>query len=87
MENRLIQKIPLNPPLPKGEDARKDSRQAGMTDKFGLTYEILSKELQRFKSLSKVLPTILRYLRNKKRISKRRKIWHDISDENKHWNP
>jgi hypothetical protein len=25
MENRLIQKIPLNPPLPKGEDARKDS--------------------------------------------------------------
>jgi hypothetical protein len=32
MENRLIQKIPLNPPLPKGEDARKDSRQAGMTD-------------------------------------------------------
>ena len=32
MENRFIQKIPLNPPLPKGEDARKDSRQAGMTD-------------------------------------------------------
>jgi hypothetical protein len=25
MENILIQKIPLNPPLPKGEDARKDS--------------------------------------------------------------
>src|SRR4030042_3033137 len=37
MENRLIQKIPLNPPLPKGEDARKDSRQAGMTD--GLAYQ------------------------------------------------
>ena len=36
MENRLIQKIPLNPPLPKGEDARKDSRQAGKT--AGLTY-------------------------------------------------
>jgi hypothetical protein len=44
MENRFCQKIPLNPPLPKGEDARKkDSRQvplerlfltgqAGMTD-------------------------------------------------------
>jgi len=32
MENKFIQKIPLNPPLPKGEDARKkDSRQAGMT--------------------------------------------------------
>jgi len=31
MENRRIQKIPLNPPLTKGEDARKDSRQAGMT--------------------------------------------------------
>ena len=25
MENRLIQKIPLNPPLSKGEDTRKDS--------------------------------------------------------------
>jgi len=25
MENRLIQKIPINPPLSKGEDARKDS--------------------------------------------------------------
>src|SRR4030042_716078 len=25
MENRFIQKIPLNPPLPKGENARKDS--------------------------------------------------------------
>jgi hypothetical protein len=25
MENRFIQKIPLNPPLPKGEDAKKDS--------------------------------------------------------------
>jgi hypothetical protein len=36
MENRFIQKIPLNPPLPKGEDARKDSRQAGMT--AGLAY-------------------------------------------------
>jgi hypothetical protein len=36
--------------------------QAGMTDKFGLTYEILSKELQIFKSLAKNLPTILRYL-------------------------
>jgi hypothetical protein len=23
----FIQKIPLNPPLPKGEDTRKDSRQ------------------------------------------------------------
>jgi len=41
MENRFIQKIPLNPPLPKGENARKDSQlssasppecgQAGMT--------------------------------------------------------
>jgi hypothetical protein len=46
MEDRLIQKIPLNPPLPKGENARKDSRlssasppecgQAGTTD--GLAY-------------------------------------------------
>jgi len=45
MENRFIQKIPLNPPLPKGEDAKKDSRQAGMTDKCGLTYELLSKSM------------------------------------------
>jgi len=47
MENRFIQKIPLSPPLPKGEDTRNDSRQvplerlflrgqAGMTD--GLAY-------------------------------------------------
>jgi hypothetical protein len=28
----LFKKIPLNPPLLKGEDTRKDSRQAGMTD-------------------------------------------------------
>ena len=84
MENRFIQKIPLNPPLPKGEDAKKDSRlssvrtqadsprrtsppecgQAGMTDKCGLTYELLSnyKErgstpmgLKRRLSLSKIL--------------------------------
>ena len=39
--------------------------QAGMTDKFGLTYELLSKELQIFKSLSNILPTILRYLQKK----------------------
>jgi hypothetical protein len=31
MENRFIQKIPLNPPLPRWEDTGKDSRQAGMT--------------------------------------------------------
>src|SRR4030042_3946819 len=50
MENRFIQKIPLNPPLPKGENARKDSRQAGMTKKtkihfvkhLQLPYNILS---------------------------------------------
>ena len=47
MENRFIQKIPLNPPLPKGEDAKKDSRQAGMTDKCGLTYELLSNYKER----------------------------------------
>ena len=47
MENRFIQKIPLNPPLPKGEDAKKDSRQAGMTDKCGLTYELLSNHKER----------------------------------------
>jgi hypothetical protein len=28
MEDRFIQKIPLNPPLPKGEDIKKDSGQA-----------------------------------------------------------
>jgi hypothetical protein len=54
--------------------------QAGMTYKFGLTYEILSKELQIFKSLAKNLPNILRYLQNKKRISKKRKIWHHITE-------
>jgi hypothetical protein len=31
MENRCIQKIPLHPPFPKGEDTKKDSGQAGMT--------------------------------------------------------
>jgi len=31
MENRCIQKIPLYPPFPKGEDTKKDSGQAGMT--------------------------------------------------------
>jgi hypothetical protein len=31
MENRSIQKIPLNPPLLKGENTRKDAGQAGMT--------------------------------------------------------
>ena len=43
MENRLVQKIPLNPPLPKGEDARKDSlrvvdRQAGMTKETKINF-------------------------------------------------
>jgi len=47
MENRFIQKIPLNPPLPKGEDEKKDSRQAGMTNKCGLTYELLSNYKER----------------------------------------
>jgi hypothetical protein len=35
MENRFIQKIPLNPPLPKGENAReKDSRQVPLESLF-----------------------------------------------------
>ncbi len=32
MGNRFIQKIPLNPPLLKGEDMKKDSEQVGMTN-------------------------------------------------------
>jgi hypothetical protein len=38
MENKFIQKIPLNPPLPKGEDTRKDSRQAGMTKETKINF-------------------------------------------------
>jgi len=37
MENSFIQEIPLYPPFPKGENTKKDSGQAGMTDSKTLT--------------------------------------------------
>ena len=46
MENRFIQKIPLNPPLPKREDAKKDSIQVPLerlflTGQAGMTVNVV----------------------------------------------
>ena len=38
MEIDLFNKSPSNPPLPKGENARKDSRQAGMTKETKINF-------------------------------------------------
>jgi hypothetical protein len=51
MENRLIQKIPFNPPLPKGEDARKNS-QAQLERFFLLRFRKQKKDFQKKKNMA-----------------------------------